>query len=190
MQIIEEHLDYENLRRLAGEGGFFSYAFGTAAYIILHPKFLQAKRGGDEIAGIYIDNYHTTLPLKKGLSSSAAICVLTAMAFNKHFNLSLNDEELMEVAYQGENLTPSRCGRMDQCVVMGAGAIALMRFSISGCQLQRLRSKETLHFVVVDLKASKDTVEILAKLNDCFPFANDEKQVCTENRLDSCLLLI
>ena len=33
--------------------------------------------------GININNYRTTLPVKKGLSSSAAICVLVARAFNR-----------------------------------------------------------------------------------------------------------
>lgn len=31
-----------------------------------------------EIGGIVIDNYETTLPMSKGLSSSAAVCVLVS----------------------------------------------------------------------------------------------------------------
>lgn len=57
----------------AQEGGFFSYAAGVAY------KLLTDAR----IGGIEIDNYKTTLPLKKGLSSSAAVCVMVAKSFNQ-----------------------------------------------------------------------------------------------------------
>jgi galactokinase len=42
--------------------------------------------------------------------------------------------------------------------------------------VQELKVKENLHFVIVDLKAGKDTKEILAKLNHCYPFADDDIQ--------------
>ena len=32
-----------------------------------------------QVGGLRLDNYRTTLPLKKGLSSSAAICVLVRL---------------------------------------------------------------------------------------------------------------
>jgi hypothetical protein len=35
-------------------------------------------------------------------------------------------------------LTPSRCGRMDQCVVMGPGTVGLMTFSGTSCTLRKL----------------------------------------------------
>ena len=35
-------------------------------------------------------------------------------------------------------LTPSQCGRMDQCVVMGPGAVGLMEFTGEGCSLRQL----------------------------------------------------
>jgi galactokinase len=40
--------------------------------------------------------------------------VLVAMCFNKCYDLQLTTRGLMEIAYAGELLTPSRCGRMDQ----------------------------------------------------------------------------
>ena len=82
----------------------------------------------------------------------------------------------MEAAYRGEMMTPSRCGRMDQCVAMGSGSIGLMSFDVQGCQLRVLPCREPLHFVVADLKASKDTVVILKALNGCFPFPADSIQ--------------
>lgn len=90
--------------------------------------------------------------------------------------------------------TPSRCGRMDQCVVMGPAAVGLMTFDGAGCSLRKLtlgsdRANSTapegdcsttssgLYFVVVDLKAGKDTVTILRELNQCFPHPQNDTQV-------------
>ena len=52
----------------AQRGGFWSYVAGTAAKIMTE----------HEVRGLAIDNHTTTLPLRKGLSSSAAICVLVS----------------------------------------------------------------------------------------------------------------
>ena len=94
---------------MARAGGFFSYAAGTAYTMLTHYN----------VSGLEIDNDFTDLPACKGLSSSAAICVLVARAFNLiyHLNMSLRGE--MECAYQGEIKTPSQCGRMDQGCAYG-----------------------------------------------------------------------
>lgn len=52
----------------------------------------------------------TTLPLKKGLSSSAALCVLVARAFNRVHALRLTTRGEMQYAYEGERMTPSQVG--------------------------------------------------------------------------------
>lgn len=59
-------------------------------------------------SGIEIENYKTTLPMGKGLSSSAAVAVTVAKAFNTLFDLHLSMEDIMELAYLGEMLTASR----------------------------------------------------------------------------------
>ena len=53
------------------------------------------------IPGIYIENYKSTLPIGKGLSSSAAVCVLVATCFNLVYEVGWNREEIMEIAYLG-----------------------------------------------------------------------------------------
>lgn len=58
--------------------------------------------------GIFINNYKTTLPMKKGLSSSAAVCVLVVQSFSDLFQLHLDVRQIMELAYEGEMNTPSR----------------------------------------------------------------------------------
>jgi hypothetical protein len=51
-------------------------------------------------SGIYINNYRTTLPMGKGLSSSAAVCVLVTKCFNEAYGLELTLKEIMETAYK------------------------------------------------------------------------------------------
>lgn len=42
------------------------------------------------VSGVLLDNYKTTLPTKKGLSSSAAVCVLVVRALCLVFHLQLS----------------------------------------------------------------------------------------------------
>jgi galactokinase len=54
----------DTLLEEAQKGGFFSYAAGVAYQVLTNYH----------VRGLVINNYHTDLPIKKGLSSSAAIC--------------------------------------------------------------------------------------------------------------------
>lgn len=148
------------LRDTALRGGFFSYAAGTA-YEILRRY---------DVRGLELNNTHTDLPVKKGLSSSAAVCVLTARAFNRVYNLNLSIRDEMELAYRGEILTGSQCGRMDQGCAYGRRPI-LMTFDGDALDVRELIVGADLHFLIVDLCAAKDTRTILRALNQCYPFA-------------------
>jgi UTP-glucose-1-phosphate uridylyltransferase/mevalonate kinase len=147
----------------AQEGGFWSYIAGVAYQILTHYH----------VRGLVIDNYKTDLPMKKGLSSSAAICVLTARAFNRVYDLKMTTRGEMELAYQGEITTPSRCGRMDQGCAFGNRPI-LMTYDGDHLEVDELQVPNDLYFVIVDLQAEKDTMEILARLNRSYPFAETE----------------
>lgn len=147
----------------AQRGGFWSYIAGVAYQMLTNYH----------VRGLIIDNYKTDLPVKKGLSSSAAICVLTARAFNRVYDLKLTTRGEMEIAYQGEITTPSRCGRMDQGCAFGNRPV-LMTFDGEQLDTEELRAGRELHFVLVDLQAQKDTMEILARLNRSYPFADNE----------------
>jgi UTP-glucose-1-phosphate uridylyltransferase/mevalonate kinase len=149
----------------AQKGGFWSYIAGVAYQILTHYH----------VSGLVINNYKTDLPIKKGLSSSAAICVLTARAFNRLYDLKLTVRGEMELAYQGEITTPSRCGRMDQGCAYGLRPI-LMSFDGDRLDVTELQVPHDMFFVIVDLQAQKDTMEILIHLNRCYPFAEDEIQ--------------
>ena len=158
-------MERETLLAEAMNGGFASYAAGVAYQILTHYR----------VHGLEIDNYLTDLPVQKGLSSSAAICVLVARAFNRIYDLKMTVRGEMEYAYTGEITTPSRCGRLDQGCAYGNRPV-LMTFDGDRLDVQELSVPQTLHYVIVDLKAFKDTKEILAKLNQCYPFANDPAQ--------------
>ncbi|MFA9406892.1 MAG: sugar phosphate nucleotidyltransferase, partial [Anaerolineales bacterium] len=147
----------------AQSGSYWSYMAGVAYQILTNYR----------VRGLEIDNYKTDLPIKKGLSSSAAICVLIARAFNRVYDLKMTIRGEMELAYQGEITTPSRCGRMDQGCAYGNRPI-LMEFDGDHINVNELRVPEDMHFVIVDLNAQKDTTEILSRLNRCFPYAESE----------------
>ena len=158
-------MESNSLKRVAQEGGFFSYAAGTAyQFLTQYP-----------VAGLEIDNYLTDLPIQKGLSSSAAFCVLIARAFNRLYDLKMTIREEMELAYKGERTTPSLCGRMDQACAYGNRPI-LMIFDGEQIELIELKVSHDLFFVIVDLGGSKNTQEILRNLNECYPFATNSVQ--------------
>ena len=147
----------------AQKGGFWSYIAGVAYQALTNYH----------VRGLVLNNFKTDLPIKKGLSSSAAICVLAARAFNRIYDLKLTVRGEMELAYQGEITTPSRCGRMDQGCAFGNRPV-LMVFDGDRLDTTELQVKKDLHFVVVDLQARKDTLEILNRLNRSYPVAENE----------------
>lgn len=158
-------MDPSALLKEARRAGFWSYIAGVAYQ-------MQRKY---PIQGLRIHNYRTDLPIQKGLSSSAAICVLTARAFGQIYGLNLPISEEMELAYLGEITTPSQCGRMDQGCAFGNSAV-LMTFDGDDLATEKLNVGGKFHFVLVDLLAEKDTVRILADLNSSYPQASSDVQ--------------
>lgn len=169
---FEAPMDRDRLREIAEAGGFFSYAAGVAHQVLTHYR----------VRGLEIDNHRTDLPVQKGLSSSAAICVLVARAFNRLYDLKLTVRGEMEYAYLGEITTPSRCGRLDQGCAFGNRPI-LMTFDGDRLDVAEIRVGAPLHYVIADLKAFKDTKEILSKLNRCYPFAENEQHRAAQEYL-------
>ena len=62
-QLFEVGMDRASLLDAARKGGFFSYAAGVAYQVMTNYR----------VRGLELDNYLTDLPVKKGLSSSAAV---------------------------------------------------------------------------------------------------------------------
>ena len=158
-------MDEAELKRVAKSGSFFCYCAGVASYMLEWYK----------VGGVRIRITRMTLLMKSGLSSSAAICVLVARAFNLLYNLNLNTLGEMNIAYLGELRTSSRCGRLDQACAFGVKP-NLMTFDGDEIEVQALNVKKALRWVFADLCAEKDTVRILRDLNKAYPFASNEME--------------
>ena len=152
-------MDEAELKRIAKSGSFFCYCAGVASYMLEWYK----------VGGVRIRITSMTLPMKSGLSSSAAICVLVARAFNLLYNLNLNTLGEMNIAYVGELRTSSRCGRLDQACAFGVKP-NLMTFDGDEIEVRSLNVKKHLYWVFADLCAEKDTIKILSDLNKAYPF--------------------
>ena len=153
------------LKSVAKSGSFFCYCAGVASYMLEWYK----------VGGVRIRITKMTLPMKSGLSSSAAICVLVARAFNQLYKLNLNTLGEMNIAYLGELRTSSRCGRLDQACAFGVKP-NLMTFDGDEIEVKTLNVKKILYWVFADLCAEKDTIRILSDLNKSYPFATTEAE--------------
>ena len=166
---ISEHweceMDSRKLLEMAQTGGYFSYVAGVASYI----------NDNYSVGGVKITVFKQDLPIKSGLSSSAAICVLVARAFNQLYHLKMNVKGEMQAAFRGEQRTPSRCGRLDQACAYGVKPV-LMEFDGVEIDSRELHAGGTFHWVIANLMSSKDTIKILADLNKAFPFADNEEE--------------
>ena len=156
-------MNESELRGVARSGNFFSYCAGVASYML---EWYQ-------VGGVKITLKSMTLPMKSGLSSSAAICVLVARAFNQLYHLNLNTMGEMNIAYLGELRTSSRCGRLDQACAFGVKP-NLMTFDGDDVEVRTLNVKKSLYWVFADLCAEKNTIKILRDLNKGYPFASNE----------------
>ncbi|GMH82063.1 hypothetical protein TrST_g9732 [Triparma strigata] len=163
---LEAEMESASLKAIAVKGGFFSYAAGVACKILTDYK----------VSGLEVDNYKSTLPVAKGLSSSAAVCVLMARAFNRVFELKGTTRFEMEYAYSGENLTPSRCGRMDQACAFGQ-RLTVLTYDADDLDVKEISVGKPLHYLLVDLAfPGKSTTQILQGLQSAFPFPQDDTQ--------------
>lgn len=134
---------------------FFRYCAGTAYYLMRRHALPT---------GVRLDITRADLPIKKGLASSAAVCLLTAKAFSEVFGLELSTSELMWLAYYGERLTGSACGRLDQTCILGR---RLLRLTVAGdgdVACADIVLERPIHMFFVDLGGRKNTTKILSSL--------------------------
>ncbi|CAE8602688.1 unnamed protein product, partial [Polarella glacialis] len=155
--------DVANLREVAKSSSYFAYIAGSLLELGKHFR----------VGGAEIENYLSDLPIRKGLSSSASICVLVVRALNQLYDLKLTVHGEMDIAYRGEINTPSRCGRLDQCVAFGQ-AVTKMIFDADLLSTEPVRVGAPIYLVVVDLCAQKSTMEILKGLQKAYPYPRDD----------------
>lgn len=112
------------------------------------------------------------------------MCVLVARAFSRVYNLKMSTRGEMELAYLGEIVTPSKCGRMDQVTPVPPLPTRLVTFaatdttvtaqacaygsqpvvmSYDGDQIEvdTIDVGVEMHLVIADLNAAKDTARCL-----------------------------
>mmetsp|Transcript_15252 Transcript_15252/g.31009 ORF Transcript_15252/g.31009 Transcript_15252/m.31009 type:complete len:725 (-) Transcript_15252:130-2304(-) len=160
----------ERLLEAAKHHQFWRYVCGTA-----YMASLRFSKPSD-FPGIEISVVETSLPMQRGLSSSAAICVLTARAFNHLWKLSLSIDGIMDLAYAGERVALSLCGRLDQAVAFGPGHTGALIFDgdvTTSIPIQLPRNQ--IFLVFADLNAHKNTVRILSSLQEAFPYPRDAR---------------
>ena len=126
-----------------------------------------------DTGGINMNIHQMDLPLKKGVSSSAAVCIAVAQAFNAVYGLNLFPHELMDLAYVGERLTGSQCGRMDQACIFGKVPVLLRFGADDAVHIEPLFPEGRIDMFIVDLAGSKDTVKILADLQGGYAGSED-----------------
>lgn len=160
---FECRMDIQELKEIAKRNLFFSYCAGVASYMLEWYK----------VGGVHIHLTKMDMPMKSGLSSSAAICVLVCRAFNRLYGLNLNTMGEMNIAYWGELRTSSRCGRLDQACAFGVKPVK-MTFDADDVDVENFNIKSPLFWVFANLNAYKDTVRILSDLNKAYPFADTE----------------
>lgn len=149
--------DRDSLHAAAQGADFFSYVAGVAAEI-------QARF---DVGGLRLA-LRSDLPVRKGLSSSAAVSVLVARAYSEVYGLDLTIHDEMDLAYEGERRTGSECGRMDQICAFGR-RVTRVGFDEDRLEVDEVEVGAAFSLVIVDLRRGKDTRRILADLNACYP---------------------
>ena len=113
------------------------------------------------------------LPAKKGLSSSAALCVATAGALYALTNKVAEEHvsflaEIADIAYTAERkILGINCGQMDQ-YASAFGGLLYIDCSVEPAVPQPLALKTKLPIVIGDTQQPKDTPRILAWLGRRF----------------------
>lgn len=158
-------MELPRLKEIAKSEKFFSYCAGVASYMLEWYN----------VGGVHIHLEKMDMPMKSGLSSSAAICVLVCRAFNQLYKLNLSPMGEMNIAYWGELRTSSRCGRLDQACAFGVRPV-LMTFDAEEVDVEDITLSKPLYWVFANLNASKNTIRILADLNKAYPFAETEAE--------------
>ena len=118
-----------------------------------------------------------TLPMGKGLSSSAALCVLAINAFASANGWEWDKKDRILLAWEGEVAAGSPCGLLDQVAPVFGPGMYIVRFpGDKSVEIEVVEEAEeeggSISLVLVDLGGAKDTREILAGLQSAFPHAS------------------
>ena len=163
--IFRTNLKIDNIKKIAKENKYYLFVATVVIYMLKNYN----------VDGLEINIVNNNLPQKKGLSSSACICVLVCRAFNKIYNLNLSKNDEMEIAYICEREAKSMCGKMDQIVAFDRG-VYIMDFHNGEVNYSNIKVGKDIYVVLVDLDGEKDTKKILKDLHKAFPFPKNKKE--------------
>lgn len=160
----DKKIELDPNKNLNCDDEFFAYTLATASYMYEHYK----------VGGISIVIDKMTLPMKKGLASSACICILVVRAFSSLYNLKLNKKQEMEIAYLSERKALSKCGRMDQICAYNHKTM-LIEFVNQNIKLQEIKLKKNMYLSCAVFNRQKNTKLILDTLNQSYPYPKNKE---------------
>lgn len=124
------------------------------------------RRRSESVSGADLE-IESNVPMKKGLSSSAALCVSSARALSDLWGLGLSADDVVKVAYEAERgILGIGCGMMDQTASIFDYPVHI-DFS-DGFSYSRIALRRELPFVIGDVGGERDTRLILNTLNEFY----------------------
>lgn len=159
---FECYMTEEDLERNANSRSFHSYMCGTLLYMVRKYK--------DKVHGLHLEIENMDLPIQKGLSSSAAICVTVAKQMDRLYDLNLTNDDIVKIAYEGEHLAGSKCGLLDQTTIANDGLVHINFLENCKTKIQKVESLNDYNILLVDLNAYKNTRNIMDFFNSAMPF--------------------
>lgn len=101
----------------------------------------------------------SSIPEYGGLGSSAALSVSLVKAFSNHYNLGLTNEQVNEIAYEGEKIFHGTPSGIDNTVATYGGLLWFIRGSPNIIEPLKMNSKGIL--VIGDTRISHNTKELV-----------------------------
>jgi len=136
-----------------------SLKYVNAVVVALQERF--SDLGGVDIS------ITSNVPMRKGLSSSAALCVSTTRALSSLWELDLPSDEVVRVSYRAErDILGIGCGMMDQTA--SAFEYPLFMDFSEDFFYERVDLRRELPIVIGDVGGERDTKLILNTLNKRF----------------------
>lgn len=111
----------------------------------------------------------SNIPLGSGLGSSAAVAVATSAAFARLKGKNLSNEEIWEIAHQGEKTVHGNPSGIDTWTSLRGGIIMFRKSE----RCRPIEVKNPIEFLVVFSGTSRNTTRLVSKVNDMkkrYPF--------------------
>jgi mevalonate kinase len=103
------------------------------------------------------------LECASGIGASAALASSIARALSKHFNLGLNDDQINEIAYEGEKGSAGTPSGVDNtCSTYGGMLIFEKNLAGGPNKIQRIEISKPLEIVMANTGITQETKEVVA----------------------------